>query len=54
MNDKRAQMEQELKNMTSEQKRSSLEAQFWNDNIDIDENSPFMRKIKELWNESKK
>lgn len=54
MNAIRAKMEQELKNMTPEQKRSSLEAQFWDDNIDIDENSPFMKEIKELWNQAEK
>ena len=34
--------------LTKEEKRSSLEAKFWNDNEKIDENTPLMKKIKEI------
>lgn len=34
--------------LTKQEKRSSLEAQFWNDKQEIDKNTPFMRKIEKL------
>lgn len=37
-----------IKNLTPEEKRSSLEAQFWGDNQKIDKNTSLMKKIKEL------
>lgn len=34
--------------LTKEEKKSSLEAQFWNDKQEIDKNTPFMKKIEKL------
>ncbi len=34
--------------LTSEEKRSSLEAQFWNDKQKIDKNTPFMKEIEKI------
>lgn len=34
--------------LTKEEKRSSLDAQFWSDKQKIDRNTPFMRKIKKI------
>ena len=29
---------------------NSLETQFWNDNVEIDKNSPFSKLVDKLWN----
>lgn len=38
-------------NLTKEEKRSSLEAQFWSDKQKIDRNTPFMKKIEKICEE---
>lgn len=34
--------------LTKQEKRSSLEAKFWNDKQKIDKNTPFMKKIEKI------
>lgn len=34
--------------LTKQEKRSSLEAKFWNDKQKIDKNTPFMQKIEKI------
>ena len=34
--------------LTKQEKRSSLKAQFWNDKQEIDKNTPLMRKIEKI------
>ena len=34
--------------LTKQEKRSSLEAKFWNDKQKIDKHTPFMQKIEEI------
>lgn len=34
--------------LTKQEKRSSLEAQFWNNKQKIDKNTPLMKKIEEI------
>ena len=34
--------------LTKEEKRSSLEAQFWSDKQEVDKNTSFMKKIEKL------
>ena len=42
-------LEKRLSEMTIEQKRSSLEAPFWNENAEYDKNTQFMKKVNKLW-----
>lgn len=34
--------------LTKQEKRSSLKAQFWNDKQEVDKNTPLMRKIEKI------
>lgn len=43
--------EEKLWDLTSEEKKSSLEAPFWPVDVEIDYNTPLMKKIRELWEE---
>ena len=37
-----------INELTPEEKKSSLEAPFWEKNVKIDKNTPFMKKIEEI------
>ena len=39
-----------MENMTSEEKKSSLLAPFWDENAEVDTNTPFMKEIEKIWN----
>ena len=51
---RRKELEKEMKNMTKEEKRSSLIAPFWDEKTKVNTNTPFMKKIKKLYNETQK
>lgn len=50
----RRELEKRLSEMTIEQKRSSLEAPFWNENAQYDKNTEFMKKVNKLWRKASK
>ena len=47
-------LEKRLSEMTIEQKRSSLEAPFWNENAEYDKNTEFMKKVNKIWRKANK
>lgn len=51
---RREELEKEMNNMTEEQKKSSLKAPFWNDKAKVDSNTPFMKKVKKIYEEANK
>lgn len=50
----RRELEKRLSEMTIEQKRSSLEAPFWNKNAQYDKNTEFMKEVNKLWRKASK
>jgi len=51
---RREELEKEMNNMTKEEKRSSLIAPFWDEKAKVDTNTPFMKKIKKIYEEANK
>lgn len=49
--ERRKKLEESIKNMTKEEKRSSLEAPFWEKNAKINKNSSLYKKVNKLWQE---
>ncbi len=48
---RRKELEESIKNMTKEEKRSSLRAPFWKENAKINTSSSLYKKVNKLWKE---